>query len=683
MLHGDRFVQLIATSALLVCLILSATLSTRITAAAGRAQLTYTDQASEGDPPEIAIGVAMGAFRGLFVNWLWIRASRLKQEGKFFEAIQLAEAITRLQPRFPRVWGFHAWNMAYNISVATHTAEERWQWVKAGYELLRDEAIPRNPNDVLLHKELAWIFVHKIQGFADDANHFYKQELAKEWTIVLGPPPRLDGTREENMHTMAGWLQPIVSAPDSLQEVIDDEIQFQKDSGLGLNEDGQPVSRVAELVDRIKTEAGIPIGKELLRFVAYRLAATLDAWYLEETGGDLTGAYHNSVIDKLMSDERYGHYSTEEGRQYSGPWLRLLAYVRRRVIIDEKHMEPQRMQRYTLKYGPLDWRHPAAHALYWSARGVDEGLERSATTKYASLNTDRITIHAIQEMFRFGEIQYDLLTGEYFVSNNFDWADAYGDVLAEVMNKERGGIVSDTEKRGYTLYGSGYENFLRDVIRVAYNRGEMATAEKYHTILRNWRGLNLNDPDLPYDLTLPLEDFVRLGMQERLGTPQVAVSEAESALMDAFIRGLGLGMPEVFKRKVEYAEKVRDGFFKIQDITTLVDPEHIRMREYMESTFAEFVAKIFIRVCRGTGNAQYRIGPYKAAQIYRRAPLGLQRIAYDDLIREVKKANQGIDDITLRFLFPEPPGHAEFMAELDKLDDDAKARRRAIEWTKQ
>src|SRR5690606_2143825 len=99
------------------------------------------------------------------------------------------------------------------ISVATSTTEERWQWVKAGIELLREEGIPKNPNDVQLHRELAWIFNHKIQGFMDDANRYYKKELAREWHMLLGEPPTLEQSYEAAKQQMVDWLEPIVSAP--------------------------------------------------------------------------------------------------------------------------------------------------------------------------------------------------------------------------------------------------------------------------------------------------------------------------------------------------------------------------------------------------------------------------------------------------------------------------------------
>ncbi|MFO0376359.1 MAG: hypothetical protein ACK51N_04855, partial [bacterium] len=178
----DSNVILLAVAVIVVGLGASCLLAVQIAASAGRHQLVYTDRAEEGITPEEALGIAAGAFRGVVVNFLWIRAQELKQDGKHYEAVDLAKTITRPQPRFPRVWAFHAWNLAYNISVATQTPGERWQWVNAGIRLLRDQGIPANPSDMLLHRELAWIFLHKIQGMADDANGHYKRAMAYEWT---------------------------------------------------------------------------------------------------------------------------------------------------------------------------------------------------------------------------------------------------------------------------------------------------------------------------------------------------------------------------------------------------------------------------------------------------------------------------------------------------------------------
>ena len=75
-------------------------------------------QPLENAPPVLAFTtVALGGFRGLISNVLWMRATDLQDDDKFFEMAQLADWITKLEPHFVQVWLVQAWNMAYNISV--------------------------------------------------------------------------------------------------------------------------------------------------------------------------------------------------------------------------------------------------------------------------------------------------------------------------------------------------------------------------------------------------------------------------------------------------------------------------------------------------------------------------------------------------------------------------------------
>ncbi len=104
----DTWTQIIAGLCMLLCVGGSGALALALSASAGRHRLAYTERVEESTPPQVALGIAMGAFRGVFVNWLWYRANEMKEAGKFFDAVELAGAITRLQPRFPRVWVFHA-----------------------------------------------------------------------------------------------------------------------------------------------------------------------------------------------------------------------------------------------------------------------------------------------------------------------------------------------------------------------------------------------------------------------------------------------------------------------------------------------------------------------------------------------------------------------------------------------
>jgi len=148
----------------------------------------------ENAPPVLAFTtVALGGFRGLISNVLWIRASDLQDEDKFFEMAQLADWITKLEPHFVQVWLVQAWNMAYNISVKFKDFPDRWRWVERGLELLRDEGLHYNPNEVLIYRELAWFFQHKIGQNLDDAHMYYKQHWADEMGQVFAKKkPNLD-----------------------------------------------------------------------------------------------------------------------------------------------------------------------------------------------------------------------------------------------------------------------------------------------------------------------------------------------------------------------------------------------------------------------------------------------------------------------------------------------------------
>lgn len=673
----DRWIQVVCAIVLAICVGGSAVVAPAVTAEAARSQLVYTDEANAADPPEVAVGIAMGAFRGLFVNYLWLRANKLKEEGKYYEAIELSNAITRLQPRFPRVWSFHAWNMAYNISVATQTATERWQWVNAGIDLLRNEAIRWNPNETILYKELAWMFLHKIQMFQDDANRYYKRELAREWTFVLGPPPRLPDDSDEAKRVMMNWLEPIASAPDTLEGVIAAELQAKRASG---NE--APSSMVEELVRKIRDEAGLELNADLLRMLGYRLAID-DSWFSspEANKEELRGAIAqirsqvtrslsqsselNQALDALVIDERYGDALE-----------RLVPFVRKRVLIDHYNMDPRRMQRYTEKFGPLDWRHGASHAVYWSHLGVELGLQRKGTTRFDWLNTDRITVHSIQELFRSGTIFYDPLSDTYFAMISTHFAAEYGKIMKEAA--KRGGTSQDTTTRLFTLYSEGYHNYLRDVIRIFYNLGRIDEADKYFNEMCTWEGINDHRLDYTTDCALPLSEYVwkQTNEDDRMTIPYAAANEVQSSLMEAYQRGILMGDSRAFSSLWQHAQLVHAHYFKEHDVNQNVDKESGRMEE-MPRNFADAAGAVFLVLASAL--------PYpEASQLFTsdRIPDDLRRIVYDDLVAYFTQYS--IPPAVLQGLFPEPPGMAEYRAMREELrKQQAPGQKEGLEYQQQ
>ena len=132
-------------------------------------------------PPAVAFTtVALGGFRGILADVLWMRAGTLQDEGRYFELVQLSDWIAKLQPRSPVVWAYHAWNMAYNVSALMSDPAEKWRWVHNGIVLLRDEGMVYNPGSPRLHQELAWLFLHKLGSDSDADAGYYRTRWAAE-----------------------------------------------------------------------------------------------------------------------------------------------------------------------------------------------------------------------------------------------------------------------------------------------------------------------------------------------------------------------------------------------------------------------------------------------------------------------------------------------------------------------
>jgi hypothetical protein len=659
----ERKVQWGAGGVMALCLALSMLLSINLSAIAGRAQLTYTDQAADSDRPEVSLGIAMGAFRGLFVNMLWMRANDMKEEGKFYEAVDLAKAITRLQPRFPRVWVFHAWNLAYNISVQTQTREERWNWVNQGISLLRDQAIPANPNDMLVHKELAWIFFHKIGGYTDDANTFYKRQLAAEWTMVMGPPPppsTKTQTREAATKVYADWLRQFVDAPRSEQQLIE-----QRPSVASLMEavraqgyDWQTEQQQREFVGR-------------LEIIRHTLRSSR-RYLFEKDVGPRTKQVIALLDDKSKAED----------------WNQLIAFVRRQLLTNAYRMEPERMLRYTEKYGPIDWRVPAAHSLYWAARGVELAAPRQRTeTKedYDFLNTDRVVAQSVQELFRTGELYFDFsafMQGQYTLWQgvpNPSFAAVYGEIL-DTMRQRSYKFEGQYNTRGFSFMSAGYENFLIDVVLFFYAReGESATTQEWYRQLREYPEMNLSDPNRYKRFSVPLQEFVVTEIANSASRPSIMINQVNANLNGAFFSGLLAGNDEAFRRQFDQAKLFHRYFFEQQARNNAVDMANFRM-EQLDSDFRLAAGNMFVQFIM-------TMGLDEAESVYRRAPNDLKLFAYDALQEqyrpmideEVRQAKASGDEAKARafdIVFPAPEGLEAHRAEMRRL---LESRQRDVE----
>jgi hypothetical protein len=362
-------------------------------------------QPLENAPPVLAFTtVALGGFRGLISNALWMRANELQEQGKYFEMAQLADWITKLEPGFAQVWTVQAWNMAYNISVKFKDNppgdfSDRWRWVQRGIELLRDEGLRYNPNEPLLYVELAWFFHHKLGDNLDDGNMFYKERWAAEMATLLG---------------------------------------------------------------------------------------------------DTNRPNFDVLIDPQTDADR----------------------ARVRTLRERYKLDPALMRAVNAEYGPLEWRLPESHAIYWAARGMKqaaldperfnrEEMDRLRRSIYQAMmrafQRGRLISHGEGRLFQFGP--------------NLDIIDKVSATYEQLMNEEdvkiRDGIAT------------AHRNFLGDAVYFLYTYNRIREAQQWFDYLAKLYPdrplLSRPAPSLPRDLTLDEYCFERV--QEDLGeTSQVRVT---------------------------------------------------------------------------------------------------------------------------------------------------------------
>lgn len=328
----------------------------------------------EGALPSKLTAPLLAVGRAILADVYWLMATRSKDQGRIFDAYQLAKRICELQPRFASVWAFQAWNMSYNISVTLRTPEERWRWVRNGYELLRDQGIPLNPNNTQLYKELAWILFHKVGDNMDEWHYYYKLQFAMQMEDILGVPPadyvRPGRVRDDFYRNYD--FKSLAEAPPTFVELMKkpDAAEFVPELrrfGFDAGESGIFIGLLAVLRDGTVRVPNAKTGEEETRLHALR---------------------------QLMDDPR-----TEPAR------TALERFWRAQRLRNEVKLDPQRIVDLQTSYGlSFDWRLAETHALYWAGLGMEKGTSWQEAIDIHRLNTNRIEFYCIQKMFHRGRM---------------------------------------------------------------------------------------------------------------------------------------------------------------------------------------------------------------------------------------------------------------------------------------
>ena len=361
---------------------------------------------------------SLGCFRAMAIITLWMRATDLQDQGKFFELNDLFRMISQLEPRFPMIWAYWAWNVSYNCSVKFPASqpEERWRWVKLGIEILRDRGIEVNPRAPALYRELAWIYSHKIGQDSDEAHYYYKAMLAVDMQDALGKPPYLDR------------LKAIAAAPKKETELLaDPAVRALVDALRAANAD--PFLRPLDVANRSPNLPPAAIG--------------------------LMDAPDHSPARGALAEAA----------------ARLEAYLRAVHLREDLRLEPDRMVKL-MDFGPIDWRLPEAHALYWSARSV----ELFGGDAFAAANADRVMFHSLVSLYRRGRLRFEPPAGDqpatWIAAPNFAFLDRIVKLHEEIAERNKNTDWAEPTREGYY-------NFLRDAVLNLFVHNDQKTANVY------------------------------------------------------------------------------------------------------------------------------------------------------------------------------------------------------------
>lgn len=505
----------------------------------------------ENIPPSLAFAtIATGAFRGLVVDVLWMRADKLKDEGQFFDARQLAEWITILQPRFASVWEFQAWNMAYNISVAipANQPDQRWRWVRNGYELLRDEAIDKYKiKNITLYRELARIFQHKIGDVSDDAHKYYKLQLAMSMEPLLSSEDNQLGSQDNR------YFEALAEAPVSLQEIVTDP-------------------NVASLVKALKSADNTFSDDDEL--VSNYLS-------LRQNSGRFNAAAGSTIDDFRGTDALKKFDLFAKARQLRKIWK----------------LDPVLMRDLNKTYGPidfadpnthlpLDWRLPDSHAIYWGVKGLQiAAREQSREIGMTETNTDRIVGHSLQNLFRNGKMfirdmklqipvegsqeSQTQIFKEVFLRPDLRMFDSYNKSFLAVLEKYK-----DEKEGTLASLQNGHRNMLKNAVLSFYQSGHKLQAQKIYDQLRKLY-------DLP-EFKVPMVEFARKRFLEELET--IGLNDAKEQvvllLRESFFL-YAIRDDETSSGREKLAEEIHNYYQKKYSDENRIDLPDLKVLQYL------------------------------------------------------------------------------------------------------
>lgn len=593
--------------------------------------------AMEGNPTAAALTAVPGGLRVLAVNWLWITSQKDHNEGRHHDAYQKAEMICQLQPYFPGVWAFQAWQMAWNISVKTNTPQDRWRWVYNGVELLRDRAIPLNPRSLLLYKELSWIFFSKIAGQLDDMHWTYKQRWAGMMQRLLGAPPldeALDVSLDEQTKQVINAFAVIAEAPLDKDPRRQGRDRIQPDQLELLLSD----PAVAACADALAT-LDVPLDETFLE--VYNRWST-----------DYAVASTRVLPPDPKTDTEKQLSALINSPDHAEARTKILAFLRAQLLWNVYRLDPEFMLALMRRYNvPLDWRGALAHGLYWSAYGNE--VCKAQLSQTDALNNARNTLNSLKTLTWTGLVTLQARPDQPAYPMYYESPDLR--YIAPTHQQHMEFIEQRLKQTGRAfknnILQAGHVNYLEEAINLLVADGRVRTAQRYYDFIRE-----------DYEKTTGLyasrdvQDFVVENLRAE-GTPRYSIAQQLLlyTLKRAYLaRGLYNDEAE-FQKRFEYARRI---YRTYQDNAV----ERLKFPGDFRLVAARSLALLL-------GNPQQlglSLSLADRSDLYRAMedqPAVQVPVWADVRLRQFLQALCRAQNVSFTSAFPEPPGVQEFVAE--------------------
>ena len=145
------------------------------------------------------------------------------------------------------------------------------------------------------------------------------------------------------------------------------------------------------------------------------------------------------------------------------------------TLRDKFKLDPAFMKEVDVRFGPLDWRLPEAHAIYWAAQGLklaEEGSKKPASDEIITLR--RVIYQSQAFSFQHGALRSSPGELRVELTPNLD-------IIPNLNASYEQAIGEDSQNREHIR--RAHRNFLCEAVFALHTRGRQPEAVRWYKVL--------------------------------------------------------------------------------------------------------------------------------------------------------------------------------------------------------